>query len=91
MIQFRSFTKSDWYGYAGAEHFDDGRVPEIAELDLASHEAVVIRDRAGVQIMWDVGGITRCVVVDDEAVPLLRASMTFDDLVSLSGFENIAV
>ena len=41
----RRFTKNDWYAFAGAEKFEDGREPLIGEYG----DLVVIHDASGIQ------------------------------------------
>lgn len=50
--KIRRFTKTDWYGYAGAERFNDGSAPFIYEttLDDGQAEVVIIADKKGVEI-----------------------------------------
>lgn len=48
-IEYRRFTKTDWYGYAGAEKFEDGSQPFMASVDF--------EDGAGAIIVSDANGI----------------------------------
>lgn len=50
--KIRRFTKTDWYGYAGAERFNDGSAPFIYEttLDDGETEVIIVADKNGVMI-----------------------------------------
>jgi hypothetical protein len=48
--EWRRFTQFDWYAYAGAESFENGDQPWIAEIDVDGESALAIVDRTGVQI-----------------------------------------
>ena len=48
-VEYRRFTKTDWYGYAGAEKFADGSQPFMASVDF--------EDGAGAIIISDANGI----------------------------------
>lgn len=54
MIELRPFRKEDWYGYAGAEPFDDGSDPLIGEIEVRveglPYFAIVILDAEGLHI-----------------------------------------
>lgn len=56
-IDLRDFTKTDWYGLAGASRFDDGSEPLVAygapaEAPGDVKSAVVIVDREGIQVLF---------------------------------------
>lgn len=89
MLNFRSFTKEDWNGFAGAHGFADGREPQIAECAIEDLPAVVIHDATGVEILWEVGDVQRSVRVSHEALSVLEERISFDDLVDLPGFTNL--
>lgn len=58
-LQFRPFTKHDWFGFAGANPFEESEVdqePQIAELTIDGAKGVVILDACGVGIYWTVDG-----------------------------------
>ena len=49
-IDYRRFTNTDWYGYAGAEKFDNGSQPFIAEVYLTGGEAYIVADANGIGV-----------------------------------------
>lgn len=95
-INYKPFSPSDWYGFAGAERFEDGAEPLLGELTVDGHDALVIVDAAGVHVSWDVpveeedDGTQHEETVTHEAhwdaahasraVALLKAVMTADSL-----------
>jgi hypothetical protein len=54
VIAVRPFTRVDWYGYAGAESFEDGTEPRIGELTVDGWDAEIVWDAHGVQVFWHV-------------------------------------
>lgn len=52
MNEFREFTQTDWYGWAGAEPFAGGQPPLICEVDLTEdgRSAVILLDRNGIEV-----------------------------------------
>lgn len=54
MVMFRTFTETDWHGWAGAEPWENGALPLIAEFD---EDSTVIVDARGVSVTFleDVG------------------------------------
>lgn len=94
-MQLKPFTKTDWYGLAGAERFENGDEPLVAYFDAPS--AVVIHDMRGIQVIlynlegeyddiYDLRGRRR-------ACAAILASMTEADLTPEAltelGFERI--
>ena len=49
-IKITQFTKEDWYGWAGAEKFENGELPLIYKHELKNAELTIIGDRNGVQV-----------------------------------------
>lgn len=50
MTELREFVNTDWYGYAGAENFADGSVPQIAEWECGEVALTVIADKTGIEV-----------------------------------------
>lgn len=48
--QIRRFTKTDWYGYAGAEKFNASSDPIICEGTLDDCDITIIADKNGVSV-----------------------------------------
>lgn len=50
MGKIRRFTKEDWYGWAGAEKFENGSEPFIYERDMNDGfvEVTIIADKNGI-------------------------------------------
>lgn len=53
MIAFRVFTPEDWMGLAGAEPFEDGTSPLLADLLVDGFHAAAVIDRGGLTIMLE--------------------------------------
>lgn len=53
-ITYRPFSPSDWFGFAGAERFEDNGEPLLGELSVDGHDALVIVDKNGVHVSWEV-------------------------------------
>lgn len=51
-LTWRTFTREDWFGYAGAASFSDGREPLVAELKVDGAHAVAVLDAEGLSILW---------------------------------------
>jgi len=66
-VDFKPFTKTDWYGLAGAESFSDGSAPLIGYFenlrmvpfndsdgnpDLAFNSGMIVVDRNGISVMF---------------------------------------
>lgn len=49
-IEFRDFTREDWYGFGGAERFEDGSEPLIADINPESTLAIIDKDITSVFI-----------------------------------------
>jgi len=96
MISYKPFSPSDWYGFAGAERFEDGAEPLLGELKVDDFDAIIIIDASGVHISWDVPvepeddgtqheeTLTNTADFDaahaSRAVALLKSEMTTDSL-----------
>ena len=57
-VVFRSFTRDDWHGFAGAERFADGSEPVAAE-----GRATLAAKRAWFVILDATGG---CLMIEDD-------------------------
>lgn len=57
-VEFTPFTKSDWYGFAGAERFPDGGEPLLAPLKVDGCDALAIVDANGLAVHFSVGDDT---------------------------------
>lgn len=53
-INYKPFSSSDWIGLAGAERFEGNGEPLLGELSVDGHDALVIVDKNGVHVSWDV-------------------------------------
>jgi len=53
VIEFRPFTANDWMGLAGAESFDDGAAPLVADLKVDGYEALAVIDRGGLTLLLE--------------------------------------
>lgn len=53
-ITYKPFSPSDWFGFAGAERFEDDGEPLLGELSVDGHDALVIVDKNGVHLSWEV-------------------------------------
>ena len=51
-LDFKRFTEGDWTAFAGAEKFEDGTDPLIAELKVDGEPAIAIVDQTGMAIFW---------------------------------------
>lgn len=51
---YRRFTKTDWYAYAGAEQFKDGTDPFIYEQGLDNTNMVIIATAEGIELQFSV-------------------------------------
>lgn len=47
---FDDFTKEDWYGYAGAERFNDNSEPKISHAAYCGWDSDIIADKNGIQV-----------------------------------------
>lgn len=94
---FRPFTKTDWYGFAGAEDLPNGTPPHIASFDLTetdsagvpidSEGAVAILDGNGLNVVRG-GSDGYFLWTHPEAMMAatrLRSGMSLDDLRALPG------
>jgi hypothetical protein len=52
---WRRFAEADWYGFAGAERFENGDEPWIAEVEVDGQPAVAIVDATGVSVFLPEG------------------------------------
>lgn len=71
-VRLRPFTKSDWYGLAGAEPFADGSEPLLGECRVTDVEgtwdAMVVLDGNGLVVdVFDDEGDGRTLVVFEQA------------------------
>jgi hypothetical protein len=51
MIQMKPFSKTDWYGFAGATSFPDGSAPLIGECQVGELGGMVIIDAFGLSVV----------------------------------------
>lgn len=54
MLKMSTFDRQDWYAWAGAEPFEDGREPLIGELELLNGT----RGADHATVIWDQYGLT---------------------------------
>lgn len=72
-IKIRQFTKEDWYGWTGAERFEDGSEPLIFTADLSGAGIKIIGEHQAVAVMvtLDKGyKMYQWVYLTDEWTPL---------------------
>lgn len=62
-IEMREFDETDWYGFSGAENYEDGSEPRIAEVPVATwvfEEAKEIKEywECSIILIADKSGVT---------------------------------
>jgi hypothetical protein len=62
-VQLRDFTQTDWYGFAGAESFPDGRPPLLGEVAVDGGDFHMNAD--GGLLLVDATGISLVVYAEE--------------------------
>jgi hypothetical protein len=84
-LHWRSFSESDWWGFAGAECFENGDQPLIAEMEISGLPAVICHDRNGASIFvadesWSI---------PEEELLGLRTKMSRRQIAAIPGAEQV--
>lgn len=51
-LDWRPFAKDDGYAFAGAEDFEHGAGPLIADIEVDGRGGIAVLDRSGLSLIW---------------------------------------